>query len=434
MDFQLVIVCSFFLIMLLITYKHVKKNGIIKLGSLILITYTFSVFCSIYLINDSLFTHFHDITIMPYIYWLIMFLIICQPLFIFDKLQINIVKYNINIIKIICIVGFLVSVIPFYEQLIHAREFIISANLAEKIADTHDYRSDADIEVFLSPLGQALLHIVNGLFNIAILFIYPLIKEKEKNKLVWLGLALVVLTANFQSLLYASRGKATDTIFKFTLFVCLFYPMMEKKMKKNLIKIVGFIGGIIVVLFLIISLSRTSQYQEHNSQYSTVHHFAHYIGEGTMLFNENLPHLKQHTNGDYCFYYVKMLGETEPKVLSRESRIYFENYLGIKMMVFYTFLGFFVIDIGWLGTFLFWSIIALLMCYFLRRSVKIQYSKFNDFTTNKVCIMRLSDIYIIFLFAAIILNGFTVYQYSFAKSFAYFHYLAMYIVLRIFKM
>lgn len=428
MDSQLLIVICFFCVMLFITFNYIKKNGLIKLGSVILVVYSISIFCSIFLVNNKFFTHYHEITVLPYLYWIIVFLIICKPLFLYDKIHIIDVKYNIKLIRYICIFGLLISIIPFYEQLIHAREFLFVAAYEEQIANMHDTRSDVDMVDFLSPYGKFLLQFVNGLFNVSILFIYPLIKEKEKNKYVLLGIFMIVLTANFQHILHASRGKSVDTMLKFALFFIMFYHLFGKKAKKRMITVVGVIFGIILLLFLLISISRTNQYHNRTTEYSTVYHYLHYIGESTMNFNENLPHLKNHTNGDYCFYYVNMLlNEKAPEALTREKVSKFEVNTGIKWMIFYSFLGAFVIDIGWIGTFLFAIFVSIIMSLFIRNQTGIQQYR-------KPVSINLSSVYVVFLFASVIICGFTVYQFTFQRAFALFHYFAMYIILRIFKM
>ena len=410
--------------MLFTTCNYIKKNGLIKLGSVILAVYSISILCSIFLVNSRFFRHDHDVNFLAYAYWLVVFLIVCIPLFLFDKYHLTSIKYNYRVIHWILTIGGIISIIPLLEQIIHAKEMLMVSSFDEQIADAYNYRAQKDATDFLSQAGKIGLFIVRGLFDVSILFIYPYFREYKRNKnrlIEGIGLISIILCANIYPLFLGTRVKAVDTILKIVLYFVINYTLMKRTELLFIRKLLIMTLSIAGLLLSIMTIARMRHINISNQAYTTSFFLTRYAGEGTIIFSENLPYLKKTTNGDRCFYFVNYFIKDQLEVITREKRMEYETKLGVRTGVFYTFLGEFVYDIGWINTFLFMSFISFLMYSYLKRECK----------NNSI---RTSAAFVLFIYAFVILSGFTMYRYSYERSFHYLFYFAIYCGLRFFKM
>jgi hypothetical protein len=132
-----------------------------------------------------------------------------------------------------------------------------------------------------------------------------------------------------------------------------------------------------------------------NSELTTFSWLALYGGEGPLKFNNDLWHIKYHTNGDDLFCFIKnLLGfDTFKDSLSRDNYYTMKN--GIQIENFYTVLGDVFYDFGIFFTPLF--------CLFINRLIYF-------FTKSRV-VYPLEVIFLIALSAHIFLLGFAAFIY-----------------------
>lgn len=398
---------------------HIKKKTFGKIGVFVIGLYAFSsVFSIIY--YDSLFSNYRNITLFPVIYFFILFHIICFPIIKFDKLKNIQFKYNINIIYYIGIICLFFSILPLIE-LLKKMPTLLGGNLAENFSKIHDARGEMEIASHrfkFSIVGAFMYRFVLIFYEISFLLIFPLIKARRFISLGGLGVVLVIIVKNLFYFVNASRSSLVWAILFFILSFYIFRSIFDIRLYKKIIKIGVVMVTTLASLFLIITISRLTVYQSNSGgEYTLIQFLSRYIGEGFLNFNEYCFDLKSHLNGKYCFHSIRDLFGLSTISWKFHDLLSLRNVLGAPMRVFYTFLGFFIFDLGLLGTFLWWSFLSF---YFYKIIVKSK--------------MPFSNLILLFLYIKIIVGGTTIYMYSGPASLYVLVLVAMSVLLKFLKM
>lgn len=403
-DLHILIV--FFIIMLLITIGYIKKTKEFNVGVLLLSLYTFCAFCAIiYYQSFYYLIQINELELNPLLYWIVLFLIAMVPVFKYDKLKINKIQYSSKTLEFFCIFAFFLSIIPLVEELAHANLLFQGGNdVAETFSDIHDDNTKGN---YLSFLGKTCLHILRWIYELVLLSSFFVMKSKKK--LAIAGIITSIITINLYSLTMSSRGQLLTTI----LYCILIYFLLKKNVDatdKRRIKKVGiFVLGGVLSLFVFITILRSTVHVENNSDYTMGIFLVRYVGEAYINISEYLGDLNGSSFGDYCFWPIKKILMLDPPLVDREY-VYnvMQNHLGIRLGIFYTFISYFIFDLGFVGALLFFLFVAFL---------------FTRLLYTKDGIIKFSTMYAFLIYAGIIINGTTIYIYPSAvgeKLVAYF--------------
>ena len=402
---------------LLITIKYIKIKKKFQTGTLTLFLYTFSAFCALIYYCNPYYIQYKELTLLPFIYWIVAFSILCIPLFKYDSLNIIGLKYNIRVINCLCIIGFFISIIPFIEQAIQIPSLFNTASISDTFSDIHN---DNDKQVYFSVIGRYSQRIVWALYDLMFLFIVPVIRSPKVNKLALLGIIMVLITRNLEFFLLASRNGLLRMILQLVLAVIILYPLMTSIEKKKVMRIIVILTITIIGVFTLITIARQIGYSEKNESYTMLYFLSRYAGEGMINFNQYIFDIKNYTEGDYTLWTFKnLLGYDIPPLTRDYLYGHFQNMTGIPMMIFYTFIGFIVIDLGPTTTLLLFIVIAASMYKLLSFNKKF---------------IPISTLFLFYIFSSTIINGICVYQYTGKNTEYFWLYLTIFIFLRWKKM
>ena len=368
MDIALVSLTVLSFCLVVSTWKLYKREGF-KLCVLFCLLYAGSSILSIvfYYINSYLPFYVYDsIGLIPYIYWLGLFAITLYPVYKYEKYSPISLKYDLNIIHLFCALGLLVSIIPFLELLPEAVALFSGGadNVSDAITEMHD---ENEKEEKLSLIGSLLMRGVWAFYDISFIMILPLIKEKKKNIIAILGVVMVILTKNMETISTVSRTGLFNLALHAIVCFILFLPFLSAKEKKR-VKRFGVIAvGFVAAIFLVITLARGATYQEKSSsgEYTSTVFVVRYGGEGFCNFGNFAFQAKQPMGGIYTLYVPQKLLGKEPPFVDRDYLYNVaESKQGIPQNVFYTYIGYFVLDLGPL-----WGAILLIAISLLAGSV-----------------------------------------------------------------
>ena len=147
-----------------------------------------------------------------------------------------------------------------------------------------------------------------------------------------------------------------------------------------------------------------STLKEKNSEISLFTFIARYAGEGFTNFYQYIDEIRNNVGGEYCFSHIYniFIGDSHVGNTREYLRGPIQSLTGIPMMQFYTFIGFFVIDIGMIGTIILWYLLSRLVirCLYVNSSNSIY----------------LSHLLVLFIYSLIIINGLCIYIFSWSND------------------
>lgn len=386
----------YFVLMSLILYNYYKNKKDFHISKFVFSLYWISALCSIIFVLHPNYDRnlISEIQFWPYIYWIILFGITCYPIIKYDKLGINKLKFNIKTINFICTCGLFISIEPFCESFLSISRLYGSSMSYIAIDDAHEEFNTIE----LSTIGYYLMAVVTRLELICTFSLIPLIISPGRKKIAIAGAVLVILTANMNGLACASRNSLLKTGLNLILVYLISYPWMTKQIFKQIRRYAMIVGTVILLLFSVITIARQFVSSEINEDNTMLFFLSQYAGEGVVNLNGNLPNLKKHSDGDFCFYAINdFLGKkrVDEDAVTHWAQISYE--LGAPMRIFYTYIGFFIIDLGFVGAFVFLTLLSI----FITKNIKERNGEMN-----------LSNLLIFFSYSLIIVNGICLYYYG----------------------
>ncbi len=329
--------------------KYAKNFATHRLSLFFVSFYGISVIFSafFYYVNDSIFNvyQYDNLRIDKFVYWIVIFFIMLQPIRKFESLQLKELKYDNKFIHIVCIIGLAIGIIPLLEMLPQfSKTFLGSANLSDSVQEMHD---DNEKYIGLSSIGLLLCRIELVLYDLSFVFIFPLFHDNKKNKLAIAGLIMIILVCNMRSILCSGRTVLFNFIIHFIVLATVLLPMFRQYERKKFIKMTTLLLGISISLFLMITIVRSINYSKRNDDYSFSVFVSRYAGEGFLNYNNYAFDAKETLDGALVFNsFQEILGMQPPKI----SREYFYGTAYHKQRVpqnvFYTYIGVFVLDLG----------------------------------------------------------------------------------------
>ncbi len=299
----------------------------------------------------------HDITIAPYLYIYILFIIGLLPISLLRPIDGDEIKvvYNEGIVYGIVVVLAICSYIPFIESFIQIA-FSGLDNLASNYEDRPD---DFDNRAYFTFIGR-FFYSVEEYFEFltpTFLFVYvTMFKEKE----MWIVLGLIVALLNplFNNFANGQRYYAVVFVYMILYNYLLFYKMIDERQRKMLGQLTLVVGAFLGLLFISISLNRTSNGTE---ELGAAYQFVRYLGESMYNFNTDCYWITDYVGGEHSLKgFYTYLGINNTTIGDRTS------ILGVISNNFYTYIGAFVMDFGLFPTFVFLSLVALFFYILVR--------------------------------------------------------------------
>ena len=293
------------------SYIYYRKNTSFKIGLYILLVYTLSSVMSIvYVFQPYSWAYLNgQSTWWPIIYWVVLFLITCIPIFNFDNTKITKIDYDIGFLYTICKIGFIISIIPFCEQLLHAHSLFLGESgddIAQVAFSLHDENDGLEGISFLS---RNLLRVNIAIYDLSFVMLIIFFLQSKKNKFAIFCILFIIVTRNLTGIISGHRSSFIEVMQKLILITLITFPLVDKVKKKQILQIITISFGIFLGFFLLITIGRSLVYSERNSDFTFIAFLSRYMGEQFLLFNEYLPIMRETTNGEItCWYFMDILG------------------------------------------------------------------------------------------------------------------------------
>lgn len=409
-------IAIFAIVMMSLTVLYTKKNGVFRIGSILLFLYTISAICSIIFYQAySIGFGYNNITLWPYVYWLAVYLLMMRPVFAFDRLNVDSIYVNLRFIKLFGIFLFIISILPLIEVVLHANN-LMQGNINDTFIDIHDENKKASI---YSPLAQFCFRVINNLQLLAFTLLIPTLRAKVPifSKI---GIVMALLVCTLTGLSYSSRTGLFISIIILVLVYAIFVRTINKKLRTK-IRIVGlFLLVFILCVFMIITIGRGVGYQERNSDMSVAYFMARYAGEGYLNFNQYIFNVANTADGDICIPVFKQILGLPVIETSRDTLYgHFAYLTNIPQMIFYTFEGSWLMDFGPFISFIIFALLSSAYCL-----------KINKLGQS-VCA---SDVFLFVCYLKIMAFGVISYAYGGSASRQIIYFIMIYLVLKKFKM
>lgn len=354
-EISVVIYCVIMGIVLLLA---LTKYRAVNVSVTCLSLYFISALTSLFFFYNSLYDY-RGITIEPIIYIIVCILITMIPIFSYDNHSEKTLYENDSSKRFVYVTLCIISIIaiePFLENLIHLRS--VTGNM-EATADIYAARAEGDNSKseYLSWIGRKFFWI-NFLIRdiIPLLLFYYILKWEKVNKYIIIGTSMAILNPILHGFALGGRSTIINTVFYLVFVYMLFRPYLSLSQKKNIDRFLLCIGGVVFFAISALTIVRFAS-QEHSVDIWTW--VTLYTGEGVLNFSSDLWPLSKTCNGDNTFLMIRyFLGLTDS--IDIESIRATRDLLGVRNMVFYTYLGTIYYDFNKAGTVLFCAFFSFL--------------------------------------------------------------------------
>ncbi len=300
----------------------------------------------------------YEITLAPYLYIFVLLVIGLIPiskLRPIDGTSLKVV-YNERIVYGIIVVLAVCSFLPLIESFIHIA-FSGLGNLASNYEERAD---DFDNRAYFSFIGR-ILYSVEEYFEFlapTFVFVYATMFKERKNWIM-LGLIAALLNPLFNNLANGQRYYAVLFVYVVLFNYLLFYNSFDKEQRKFLVKISLIVSSILGLLFISISLNRTSNGTE---ELGAAYQLVRYMGESMYNFNTDCYWITDFVGGEHSFKgFYTYFGLNNLSINDQNS------LLNIVSNGFYTYVGAFVMDYGLYNTFVLLSFLSFFFFVLINR-------------------------------------------------------------------
>lgn len=375
--------------------KAIMKYRSINVTITCFFLYFISAITSIYFFYHASYDYTH-ITIVPMIYALCCILLIFVPIIRYDNVKNKILSDEVGCNKYIyysLLFFSLISVEPFLENLLHLPSVLHNQS---SLANIYDARAEGDASdsEYLSWIGRKFFWI-NFLLRdlIPILFFYYIAKGKRLNKKILCGLFMGIMNPVIHGFALGGRSTIINTAFYLIFVYILFRIFITKERRDKIDKILSISFGCIIFLLSIITIVRFASTEHSVDIWTWV---SLYTGEGILNFCADLWPIDKTCNGDNTFLLIRYIfGFTDS--IDIESVRAARDILGVRNLVFYTFIGTIYYDFNKIGTIVYIIVFVLIFCI----STKIHKR-----------IIKLSQLIYISILGKLIMMGVMFYPYT----------------------
>jgi len=321
----------------------------------------FLFFCGVistiyYPFADGLLHDYSGITLIPFLYMILCFLITAYPIMVYDRNGCTMIegsKAQEEFLKWVCYFLIAVSIEPFLENI-----YLVPKIAGSETALDAMYEARAFTEYIepLSNIGRKLFRITMTFqFLYPVLLFYYLSRPKI-NKLIVGGILMMILSIWAHALITAGRTWIVQDIFYLVVSYFVMLRFMNKKINRYIL-IYGsclLIIGVFATALISIARFNSNDYMDDNSIWLWI---GLYSGEGNLNFNEMMWHITRDTGGDSSIILIRdLLGQArDTSVAGNWDAV---EKLGIPGNIFYTYIGAIFADFHAVGTVLFLALIA----------------------------------------------------------------------------
>ena len=260
----------------------------------------------------------------------------------------NYIYDNHWFISILCYFVCVITILPFVENVIHLSD----GNTREEIGYLHD---DADLFVnYHSSLGKTLSNVLR-LFKFvlpAIFFNYINVNNKNINTVVVVCLLCALFCDSLEGFCKGARYLAVIDGLQFVFLYLFMRKSISPQIKPLINRGLTILICILIFVFVIISITRFGD----SNKESLIESYCRYAGEGFNNLYSDMMYIDKHTYGLHTFR--ALFGD-------ENTADYLTMYMGIRMFVYYTFMGDFIADFDIIGA----MVIFLVVSFIVYRSI-----------------------------------------------------------------
>ncbi|HRM91928.1 MAG TPA: O-antigen polymerase [Thomasclavelia ramosa] len=284
----------------------------------------------------------------------LLFLLFSWPLISLKERTLESYDYdNSNFLKFTCIFISIISILPFTENVIH----LFSGNTFEEMGAYHDELIVKSSAKHLSWLGIRLTSIMSWFRYLTPVLFFNYINQKNtnKNKYIICGLLIALINNSVNSFSIGARNIVVQEMSQLLFLYLFMRKTINPKLRKQIVKLsTGFI------LILVLGITIITIYRFSNSTNETLEEsIFRYSGEGFNNLYTDMLYVKTHTYGLHIF---RTIFNMTPESLSAIT--------GVRMFVFYTFIGDFIADFDIFGTIIIFSFTSIIIYHTNIRSKK----------------------------------------------------------------
>ncbi len=390
-------------------YQRVRRGYRVDLANLLLIIWLGSSIASLIFLHAD-FRMYNHLSVFPACFFCLSFFITIIPFLKKTSQEIDKIIANNEIIEILCMVYFILIIIPGFEIVTQSIPKLSSGmDIAESMADIHDDRQAGEIVevVKMSFLGSLCWRFISfsTILPVFLLFYLSLNwKSLYSNQiykfLALTGLLSVLIVQNLFYFVNSQRSMISRIVIIAMGCFVLFYYQYNKIRRRKIMKYMSFIGGMIIFAIGFITFARFTTANDRSTAFhdrTIVDWTSLYIGEGLLNFNEYVWNMRGTTEGDVGFlYYKNLLGYDRVKD-DYHRRQYWSSRTGIPQHIFYTYIGVFVEDFTPIGALFIFSLISYLLC----GKIKIRNGT-----------IAIHDAYLLIILFYVIANGYSYYAFG----------------------
>jgi len=313
-------------------FWHIKRQHHFDEIALIITLWAFTSLTSVFYYSTPLYArdyHKSPVTLLPFIYLFVIFLITLAPLFKYSSAKIKHISCSSPLVlPLIYFIAF-ASYLPMIEliaNLINNGLIHFETAYSDKVVDPR---------WFMSEPGRKLsaLSFVTPFITPALFFYY--LSSGKRNVFVIIGLISSFLVYPLIMMNGGSRWAPVNSLLYFAYMFLWLRNIIPLKIKKTVI-IVFSVGAVLLMLiFIIITFGRFG-----GPEFSVGQWVLSYSGQNFCVYNQDVWWINNHTNGEICF---NPWLHPDGQVLTAEQ---IESITGINYGTFCTCFGSLQIDYG----------------------------------------------------------------------------------------
>jgi oligosaccharide repeat unit polymerase len=391
MEFTIYNMLFFLAMLIMYQYREKKFTAVSYILAMWLASSIFSIF---YVMSYG---PFDRLTIKPYFYLELCFLISLYPVYKFDVNCLKNIHVDENLLNILILAVSVTAILPFFENLIHFIDTYILHPDVNTLFKMYNDKTTVGVDKYdltgwISPIGRICNSITLKFQPLVLLSLfYYLTREKINRFRIW-GLLLILANISLFTLLMSGRTTVTFLFLFFVFFYSLFRSILSKKILKKIVVIFIVVVGCIVIVVGILSIAR---FEGHSVD---VHHnmfewISTYLGGGLVDFNDSMWNISQYTKGDRSFsFFLNILGFDTYTDHMEFRQHWTELKTNVLPHRFYTYIGDWYSDLG-----LFTVLLIIVLSLIVRK------------TTSKRNSISFMSLYVYVSFCYVIVNGFMYY-------------------------
>lgn len=351
---------------------YIYKKRSLDLGAVCLFTFALSsVGSAWYYSFDKVPIFYPDISVGALAYIYMLFMLFVAPLLVLRNvgMEKDSFKRYSSVLDFLSSFFAIIAVPVFLNLIFNFLFKSFSGNVLNSM-----YESDVDNATLIFMPGIKYCYSFMRRFSDLITFLFCYNLLCRGNMKVKIGLGMSVLSFFMVAFQGGSRGGIVMSLISLGGFVLLFYKTYEKTVKRY-IRIMGVsLIGMLALGLSAISVSRFTANDTRDSDKIIDQWIAQYWGEGMVRFSDDLYPINRSLGGDKNFSYYKSLLGYQSIDNNEKANLRYQVKMGIPTSVFYTFIGSFYLDFGFIGTIIFacgMSLFVLKICNRVNRSRKI---------------------------------------------------------------